>query len=107
MCQCNETCTHTEMEGHSGHTCAPTDPKQRTAVELLGRRLGYCYTELRSLLDGNVEMTKGDELWLNVIRHMGPGFISLFHRLGVDVIDACNAIAESKDTDVCEEATAP
>ena len=106
MCQSNEKCMHTGMEGHNGHSCAPTDPKQRTVVELLGRRLGHCYTELRSLLDGNVEITKGDELWLNVIRHMGPGFISLFHRLGVDVIDACNAIAEPNEANACEEVTA-
>ena len=84
--------------GESNHTPNARKPAtERSQVEMLSRRLGRCSTELRNLVDGNTEIAPGDELWLNVIRHMAPGFLDLFHRLGVNIAEICNSMTEGEE----------
>jgi hypothetical protein len=54
-------------------------------VELLDRKLGDCSEELKLLVDGQIEMSSGDQKYVNAIQGHAPSMIWSFHDLGVDI----------------------
>lgn len=58
---------------------------EKSRIRKLNDKLASIADELQYLADGNIELEKGDDVWIKAIRMKGPGFICMFHKLGVDL----------------------